>query len=599
MKKILLLIVPVIILFIYLSYYGANEDVFIIPIEGTPGVSANEGFEKLFDNDTNTRWSVKPFKKAYALWELSEPVIPAGYIIITSDNTSKNKGCLPECWTLYASDAAEVPEIKAGNWTELVRVENDTVLNSGDLSERYFYINCDKEYRYYLLVIDRVESGDVMQLAEFSLQYMGYDYSYRPTGTRPHTTKAFTTSQHTTSPVTTVTDPYSTTEHNKTTNPIITTTSAVTGVTSVTDGVTQDNLEEMAARNSKCYFYNFLDDNEKTVYNQICLAAESYVTSITAPAADVTSDTMHKIYNYLMDDHPEYFWLDKFSWRYNGSTQLITSIDMIYCYAQSEIPSLKQRIDSEVGKICAGLTAESSDYEVLLAAFEGIIELVDYDTLTLEATEGEENADGEPDELRNLVGTFVNKKVVCVGYAKALQYILQKYGIESACINNEDHSWNLVKIDGDYYYVDATWGDASNTDPDRNEDIGIKYGFMCMTTEELETLDSHDIPDDVPVPECTATEYDYFVQNDLMFDYYDTDKLQELFDESFAAGGAEFDLKCADESTYEEIMADLFDDGTVWDYINSSVADTGATKPDLVWNVTDERLFTIKIYYTY
>ena len=48
-----------------------------------------------------------------------------------------------------------------------------------------------------------------------------------------------------------------------------------------------------------------------------------------------------------------------------------------------------------------------------------------------------------------------------------MAYLLQKCGIESAEVvgnvikesgeRDGTHAWNIIKIDGDYYYLDTTW----------------------------------------------------------------------------------------------------------------------------------------------
>lgn len=62
-----------------------------------------------------------------------------------------------------------------------------------------------------------------------------------------------------------------------------------------------------------------------------------------------------------------------------------------------------------------------------------------------------------------LWGGIVDGKAVCDGYAKSLMYSLNIVGIPNKIIMGtaagEDHAWNLVKLEDDYYHVDLTWAD--------------------------------------------------------------------------------------------------------------------------------------------
>jgi Uncharacterized protein involved in cytokinesis, contains TGc (transglutaminase/protease-like) domain len=55
---------------------------------------------------------------------------------------------------------------------------------------------------------------------------------------------------------------------------------------------------------------------------------------------------------------------------------------------------------------------------------------------------------------------------VCGGYSALYCALATKLGLECRCINGsagtssiDDHTWNLVKLDGKWYCVDTTWGD--------------------------------------------------------------------------------------------------------------------------------------------
>ena len=56
---------------------------------------------------------------------------------------------------------------------------------------------------------------------------------------------------------------------------------------------------------------------------------------------------------------------------------------------------------------------------------------------------------------------LVGGSAVCQGYAEAYMDLLQRAGLECLLIQSTpmDHCWNLVKLDGNWYHVDATWDD--------------------------------------------------------------------------------------------------------------------------------------------
>ena len=67
----------------------------------------------------------------------------------------------------------------------------------------------------------------------------------------------------------------------------------------------------------------------------------------------------------------------------------------------------------------------------------------------------------------NIEGVVL-KKGVCEAYAKTYDYFCELMGIECITVtgmggegsNMGGHAWNIVKIDGEWYNVDATWEDA-------------------------------------------------------------------------------------------------------------------------------------------
>ena len=61
----------------------------------------------------------------------------------------------------------------------------------------------------------------------------------------------------------------------------------------------------------------------------------------------------------------------------------------------------------------------------------------------------------------DMYGALVNHSSVCQGYAETMFYLLKKAGLSCAIASSQNinHAWNIVKVNGKWYHVDATWDD--------------------------------------------------------------------------------------------------------------------------------------------
>lgn len=584
MKRFLVIIAVIFTLFSLSSCSTEINAIISDPSEGTPSFMADEGYENLFDYDINTKWCVTPFDGAYVIWKTSEVIKPNGYIIVTANDAETYNGRNPAVWTLYGSYAETLPGRKSTTWEVIDHVADRTILTDTNYTEHYFDVSTNSAYDFYKLEIEQVQSGNVMQIAEFAIQYKGGDYVFDNSlydNTHRNTTDYGD-------------DEYITEDYEPTNDFSTTESSYLT-----TQPPSSEYSDVIYTPNEGTFYryYELLNENEKTIYRQLCNAIESFETQII-PACSINTDRIKIIYDYLLCDHPEYFWLNKhYSWEYTESTGTITKIILKYYYKQSVVPTMQLQIDKAVDSICADITDDFTEYDIALHVYEQLIDLIDYDTVALQIEDSEENST-TPDTIRSIYGALINRKAVCAGYAYATQYILQKYGIECSTILNDTHAWNLVKLEGDYYYIDTTWGDPSNTDPLKESSGDISYLYFCMTTDTLNSLKSHEIPDYIFVPECTSTACNYFIRNGIYFEYLDTDKLNSLFDKSISKGGEEFSFICADETCYNEIKTHLFEEDHIWDYVKPACNKYGYEQPETIYNTTYDSNYIIKIYFT-
>ena len=113
------------------------------------------------------------------------------------------------------------------------------------------------------------------------------------------------------------------------------------------------------------------------------------------------------------------------------------------------------------------ITEEMSDYEKELAVHDWMIAWAEYDQAALSSLPG---AQPTPDS-DNPYGFFTGRAAICTGYTSTFQLLMDLLGIECLTVEGtayngtEDHAWNMVRLDGDWYCVDVTWDDPVSSTP--------------------------------------------------------------------------------------------------------------------------------------
>ncbi|MBO4653439.1 MAG: hypothetical protein J5649_09020 [Lachnospiraceae bacterium] len=320
-------------------------------------------------------------------------------------------------------------------------------------------------------------------------------------------------------------------------------------------------MDRVAPDKVPYFYYNRLNSSMQTMYNQFVEGIRNFSETITVSG---TSEEIDKVSDAVKYDHPELFWYKTCSWI--GST-----VTLKYGATKEETESLQRQIYSSVSQYLHDIEPSMSAYDVALRLQAKIIAAVDYDTIAL----NKEDEKGGPDKdkidfLRTICGVFINGKAVCAGYARALQYLLQRCGVECAEVvgnirkesNNgksETHAWNIVKIDGDYYYLDATWDDSSDTvQTVKSTDLGFDY--FCVTTEEIRRTRDIDLCP-VPMPVCAAVRANYFTHNDYVLDEYNLGMIKTMARTAASEQRKSFAFKCSTKDLYLTAMDRLFNTG--------------------------------------
>ena len=112
------------------------------------------------------------------------------------------------------------------------------------------------------------------------------------------------------------------------------------------------------------------------------------------------------------------------------------------------------QVDAAVAELLGSLGLEGlSDYEKVCAVYQWMVTHISYDNDHL--------GDSTYKLQYTAYGALIDGTSVCQGYALLLYRLMLELGIDCRVIsgtgNGGGHAWNIVKLGGKYYDLDATW----------------------------------------------------------------------------------------------------------------------------------------------
>lgn len=311
----------------------------------------------------------------------------------------------------------------------------------------------------------------------------------------------------------------------------------------------QNQLED------KFYYQSLQTTEDKELYALILHNAQAKV----AGEEPVFIAEEEYYMNYVvLNDFPEYFWLyaDAAEARDDTDQQLQTYHEL-------------QRIGQE---IISQIPAGASDYEKVKYIYESVIHRTDYNQAAL-------TNDRLSTQNQTITSVLIDQLSVCGGYSRTIQFLCQLAGINAIYVTGMIpstegaseiyHAWNLVEIDGQWYGVDATWGDPTYHEETSPEfQTGIDYGWLCVPDVILNRTHQADLklfPEWSEIfsttylnyPSFTDNSLNYFAQKGAYFESYQEDILVSYLTNQLAIGQTSIDLQFANKSDFDAFLATL------------------------------------------
>ena len=248
------------------------------------------------------------------------------------------------------------------------------------------------------------------------------------------------------------------------------------------------------------YYYNQLDKRRQSVYHALKTGLLARKTAIDVPRTD--RKTLSDVAFLVRVECPAIFYAP--TYRYRESPQGdTTTVLPEYLFDPKRLRAHADAMRSRVEKLVRP-AANRSDEDKLLYIHDFICQNVRYDKLKKAYS-------------HEIIGPLGQGVGVCEGIAKTVKRLCDELGVwcvVATSDNNPDrgvryrHTWNVVRLGGQYYHLDATF-DNSLGQPN-----AIRYDYFLLSDKQH--FRDHE-PAIWPVPACTDGGRFYYRTNRLSF----------------------------------------------------------------------------------
>lgn len=252
------------------------------------------------------------------------------------------------------------------------------------------------------------------------------------------------------------------------------------------------------------FYYTKMTKQQQVAYHVIMQGANALADEFQIPR--IESAELYDVFFRLRLDHPEIFWMTGYKYKYyQDSSNLIFVPE--YLFDKNKIREHQRAMSSRVEKL-ARAAKDLSEWEKEKYIHDFICDNVTYDKLKKAYS-------------HEIIGPLGHGVGVCEGIAKSVKVLCDALGIWcmiAVCGNNPEkgikyrHTWNIVKIGGTYYHLDATFDNTLGKHSAAGQEI--RYDYFNLDDKKI--FRDHE-PLIAPAPVCTNGDHFYYREKKLSF----------------------------------------------------------------------------------
>ena len=276
---------------------------------------------------------------------------------------------------------------------------------------------------------------------------------------------------------------------------------ALTNLNVINENTNNSSTNSISTNNK--YYYNQLGYNAKLIYTALennidNLKKDNFKINFSTKFNDLLNkqngkSVLDKSFQAALDaffyDHPELFYIDltkitlytKYTTIGSKTTYTVSLAPQNNKNYLSDSFNSDSQVDNAINQIeqirnSIVSRVNGSNYNKALIVHDTLVDMLEYE-------QNDSNSN-----THNIYGAFVNRSVVCEGYAKSFKYIMDSLNIPCILVggvatNNtsttESHMWNYIQLDGNWYGVDVTWDDPVIIGGSSKKSSRVRRDYFC------------------------------------------------------------------------------------------------------------------------
>ncbi|MBR6404235.1 MAG: leucine-rich repeat protein [Eubacterium sp.] len=226
------------------------------------------------------------------------------------------------------------------------------------------------------------------------------------------------------------------------------------------------------------------------------------------------SSLLNEVYRSTLNDNPDYFFISSgHKYFYDKNSKIINRIQVQYTVdSKTERAAMLKEYAAAITDFKRGVNPSWTDMEKIVYINDYVDRLCEYDeSVSL-------------DNIYDVYGVLVKRRAVCQGYSLTVNALAKRLGIESYTVTSKarNHAWNIVKINGKFYMMDATWDDPTTDRLGRARHFYLLKSESWFNSEEgKHAASDYVVQHNVSPTIASDKTYDNYFWNDIDigFDY--------------------------------------------------------------------------------